>query len=136
VDPQTVDGLPRRVRRASLAPQLRHGAGPSTVPVDWSGTTANQAPGTGADHPWGDTGYVDEVHQPPWSGHDDDGIGTPAPGRPERVRSLMSALQTGLARGRREGRDPWPDSGGLPPLSRTALPAHHQHDAPKRGTDR
>ncbi|MFH9090066.1 nitrate- and nitrite sensing domain-containing protein [Streptomyces sp. NPDC017673] len=136
-DPQTLDGLPRRVRQASLAPELRQGAAPSTAPVDWSGTTAHPAPTGTPDHPWEDTGPPPEAHRPPWPGHDDEGPGeSSSDRRPERVRSLMSALQTGLARGRQEGWDPRLDEAGFPSLPGTLPPAHHQHTTPERGTPR
>ncbi|WP_431948334.1 nitrate- and nitrite sensing domain-containing protein [Actinacidiphila sp. bgisy167] len=115
--PEMIDGLPRRVRQASLAPQLKtENAGPP-APPDWGGArsgdhtpAAGPAPYRGGLPGPGVTGVLD-----PWSVRqlDADASGAapdggeavadgPATSRPAQVRSLMSALQAGAARGRLE----------------------------------
>ncbi|TDF47888.1 ATPase [Streptomyces sp. WAC05374] len=87
-------GLPRRVRQASLAPQLRE------APPD----RQNPGPGTHADaHPG--------TH-PPGDGSADD----PAGRDPERVRARMTAYRDGWARGAAPGTGPAP---GPRPRNRT-----------------
>ncbi|MEE6257315.1 sensor histidine kinase [Plantactinospora sonchi] len=87
VAPAGSDGLPRRVRQTSLAPQLRT-AGPGAV------GTGRTRPGVG-----GTTGA---------EGSDPDNSDEPSPRSPEQIRAVMAALQSGTARGRR-------DSGTTPP---------------------
>ncbi|MEO3923792.1 nitrate- and nitrite sensing domain-containing protein [Micromonosporaceae bacterium B7E4] len=77
--PVGADGLPRRVRQKSLAPQLRNG--PVAGPDRSAGSTA--AAGATAD------GEPDE----------------PQPRTAEQVRAVMAALQSGTARGRRDAED-------------------------------
>ncbi|MGI5147858.1 nitrate- and nitrite sensing domain-containing protein [Plantactinospora sp. CA-294935] len=77
--PVGADGLPRRIRQKSLAPQLRNG--PVAGPDRSAGSTA--AAGATAD------GEPDE----------------PQPRTAEQVRAVMAALQSGTARGRRDAED-------------------------------
>jgi signal transduction histidine kinase len=103
--PEFIDGLPRRVRQASLAPQLRRdGAPPVGAPIDWSGgppahpaarpafpghhAAGPASPHAVPEHPAGPSGPTG------WES-----------ARPAQVRSLMSALQRGSARGRRARQD-------------------------------
>ncbi|MEO3821880.1 nitrate- and nitrite sensing domain-containing protein [Plantactinospora sp. B24E8] len=85
VAPAGADGLPRRIRQTSLAPQLRTG-GPAPA-------------GAGRSRPGGGVGGTTGAA---------DGSDEPAPRSPEQVRAVMAALQSGTARGRR-------DSGATPP---------------------
>ncbi|MFD1277769.1 nitrate- and nitrite sensing domain-containing protein [Streptomyces kaempferi] len=116
----TIDGLPRRVRQANLAPQLRDdGYAPDgRAPMDWaeahetgySSALPSQAPRP-QPTPWfGAPGESDIAYQPanpaskprrPESGDGSD----EQTGRPPQVRTLMSALQHGAARGRLEPSD-------------------------------
>ncbi|MFG3509438.1 nitrate- and nitrite sensing domain-containing protein [Streptomyces sp. NPDC047821] len=83
-------GLPRRVRQASLAPQLREAPPDHQSPVP--GTHADAHPGT---HPG--------IHPPGDGGADD-----PAGRDPERVRARMTAYRDGWARGAAPGTAPAP----------------------------
>ncbi|MDG4828873.1 nitrate- and nitrite sensing domain-containing protein [Solwaraspora sp. WMMD1047] len=76
------DGLPRRVRQTSLAPQLRK---PQSGPPGRAGATQEmpRRPGNG---------------RPPIVVAE----APPPPRTPEEVRSVMAALQSGTARGRRD----------------------------------
>lgn len=78
-DPEPFGGLPRRVRQASLAPQLRETEGP-----------ADRGTGAGAD----DRGTVGAAG--PESFERD----------AEEVRARMAAMQRGWQRGRRHTADP------------------------------
>ncbi|WP_329295784.1 sensor histidine kinase [Streptomyces sp. NBC_01455] len=113
-----IDGLPRRVRQANLAPQLRSDsyAPAGRAPMDWAGSPeAGQPPGES--HAW---------QQPTsWFSAAGEGVASDSPanpvseprrprpgdsseeqtGRPPQVRTLMSALQHGAARGRLETSD-------------------------------
>ncbi|MCD0485487.1 nitrate- and nitrite sensing domain-containing protein [Streptacidiphilus sp. ASG 303] len=159
--PETIDGLPRRVRQASLAPQLKDDPAAAAGPLDWGGASAHavRAPagpvphpgaplpggaGTAADPgPWpGDPfGSVPQVRPagpapaadgnrgaPPLfeAAFSSAGARPPAPaahgGRPTQVRSLMSALQSGAARGRLE--QPVPGGGPEPRPRRPHVPHH------------
>ncbi|MFY1672924.1 nitrate- and nitrite sensing domain-containing protein [Plantactinospora sp. WMMB334] len=78
VAPIGPDGLPRRIRQTSLAPQLRNGPDAS------SDRSARPAADAAADAERG--AALDE----------------PRPRTPEQVRAVMAALQAGTARGRRD----------------------------------
>lgn len=129
--PDMVDGLPRRVRQANLAPQLRHDdyAPAGKAPMDWSqppetgqtmaaGAQARQQ-STSLFGALGDSragGAQATVASGAWGpGHANDGTDGQT-GRAPQVRSLMSALQHGAARGRLEHADtgefPAPDLTG------------------------
>ncbi|WP_422773486.1 nitrate- and nitrite sensing domain-containing protein [Plantactinospora sp. WMMC1484] len=82
VAPIGPDGLPRRIRQTSLAPQLRHGPDAS------SDRSARPAAGAAATAERG--AALDE----------------PQPRTPEQVRAVMAALQAGTARGRRDAETP------------------------------
>ncbi|GIG95802.1 sensor histidine kinase [Plantactinospora mayteni] len=90
--PVGADGLPRRIRQKSLAPQLRNG------PVAGSDRSA-AAGGTGAGEP-------DE----------------PQPRTPEQIRAVMAALQSGTARGRRDAEDQTPPGDTAEDTARVADP--------------
>jgi signal transduction histidine kinase len=117
----TIDGLPRRVRQASLAPQLQNGGGWQPMPVNWAGDPHDDL-------------LIDQSVDPfaPASQRPvpDDRDVASAEARPEQVRSLMAALQTGWAQGR-ESWDSGQDPHSAPPSGR--LPADHQQSAPERG---
>ncbi|MFI1795563.1 nitrate- and nitrite sensing domain-containing protein [Streptomyces olivaceoviridis] len=104
-EPEFIDGLPRRVRQASLAPELR-GAGIPLVsaPIDWSGGRQ----GSSAAQP-AFSGRSAADSALPHASHDGtaglSGRTDAESARPAQVRTLMSALQEGSARGRRAGRD-------------------------------
>ncbi|MGW2278225.1 nitrate- and nitrite sensing domain-containing protein [Streptomyces sp. NPDC001770] len=92
-----IDGLPQRVRQASLAPQLQHPTAPSSGGLfDW--TDVPRAPYGPSDG--GPTVSTD----PPGAPAPDLGAhgapSDPVSARPAQVRTLMSALQAGSARGR------------------------------------
>ncbi|MEV6536982.1 nitrate- and nitrite sensing domain-containing protein [Streptomyces sp. NPDC051639] len=129
----TVDGLPRRVPQASLARELREEADAvRRQPVmDWGGSEGT-SPSAGA--PGRLPGHARRAQVPaPHADSDQGGYAPPAPrpyapesaslslfgtgraraggaaadheNRPERVRTLMSALQEGAARARADDRD-------------------------------
>lgn len=129
--PDTVDGLPRRVRQANLAPQLRHDdyAPAGRAPMDWSqppetgqtraaGAQARQQ-STSLFGALGDSragGTQVTAASGAWGPGPADGGTDGQSGRAPQVRSLMSALQHGAARGRLENSDtgnfPAPDFTG------------------------
>ncbi|MFC6022371.1 nitrate- and nitrite sensing domain-containing protein [Plantactinospora solaniradicis] len=86
------DGLPRRIRQTNLAPQLRNrpGAAPDRAGRDRivRDRTAGGMAGDG----------VGPVA--------DESLDEPPPRTPEQVRAVMSALQAGTARGRRDAGPP------------------------------
>ncbi|MEU1090191.1 nitrate- and nitrite sensing domain-containing protein [Streptomyces sp. NPDC005576] len=92
-----IDGLPQRVRQASLAPQLQHSTAPPSAGLfDWTASPRAQhaPPGDALMTPPGVPGAP--APEPGAT------FGSPEPGsaRPAQVRTLMSALQAGSARGR------------------------------------
>ncbi|MEU4094819.1 nitrate- and nitrite sensing domain-containing protein [Streptomyces sp. NPDC026673] len=111
-DAETVDGLPRRVRQANLAPQLQVTGSLDTSPpaFDWSGSTPqHHAQPWQPPSPPGSFAHLEssvrhagiprafprgESTQPEAS----EALGN----RSDQARSLMSALQAGSARGRLE----------------------------------
>ena len=95
------DGLPRRIRQTSLAPQLRTTGprvGPSVPGRAGSGAGRDREPG----------GY--------------DPSDEPSPRSPEQVRAVMAALQAGTARGRRDAGVAPPSIGGFDDTARVADP--------------
>jgi signal transduction histidine kinase len=99
--PEFIDGLPRRVRQASLAPQLRRdGAPPVGTPIDWSGgPPAHRAARPAFPvHPAAGPGSPHAMPEGPAAPSGPAGWEST---RPAQVRSLMSALQQGSERGRR-----------------------------------
>ncbi|MER6537961.1 nitrate- and nitrite sensing domain-containing protein [Streptomyces sp900105755] len=125
--PDMIDGLPRRVRQANLAPQLVDDSyAPSgRAPMDWT-----ESSGTGPTAPAQATAQQQVTSWFPPAGEARYDTGRPAPastawgagqaedstepqtGRPPQVRSLMAALQHGTARGRMDsdtGEFPAPD---------------------------
>ena len=139
VDPaDLIDGLPRRVRQASIAPHLRENptgpaAGDGSLLMDWGGS----GQGTVAASRWpnwaGRVASEDQQSYPPQqfgspSQPHGPGLGQPGhdgpPERADQVRMMMSALQAGAARGR-----------GTPEPEYTPGPYdHYSHDHPQ-GTD-
>ncbi|MER5601557.1 nitrate- and nitrite sensing domain-containing protein [Streptomyces sp. NPDC002265] len=113
--PDMIDGLPRRVRQANLAPQLMNDAyaPPGKAPMDWA-----EAPGASqaapADAPahqrvaswFGAMAEARSDSNPPapastaWAAEGTGESSDATTGRPPQVRSLMAALQHGTARGR------------------------------------
>jgi hypothetical protein len=79
--PEPFGGLPRRVRQASLAPQLREAEGPGGR---GAGTSAGARTGTGAPSDGPDSFERDA----------------------EEVRARMAAMQRGWQRGRRDTTEP------------------------------
>lgn len=139
VDPaDLIDGLPRRVRQASIAPHLRENptgpaAGDGSLLMDWGGSgqgtgTASRWPNWAGRVPSGDqqsypTQQFGSLSQPQGQGQPDPGHDAP-PERADHVRLMMSALQAGAARGR-----------GTPEPEYVPGPYdHYSHDHPQ-GTD-
>ncbi|MFB7504018.1 hypothetical protein [Streptomyces broussonetiae] len=124
-EPDMIDGLPRRVPQASLAQELFDEAEETAAGrmMDWG-----QPSGAPRGFPWqapaepADSGAFAPAPagrgargRAPQPGPPAARPGAPAPGagRPEHVRSMMSALQAGAARARaggvRSGNEPWRD---------------------------
>ena len=139
VDPaDLIDGLPRRVRQASIAPHLRENptgpaAGDGSLLMDWGGS----GQGGAAASRWPNwAGRVPSEDQQSYPNQQFGspplplGQAQPAPGydappeRADHVRLMMSALQAGAARGR-----------GTPEPEYVPGPYdHYSHDHPQ-GTD-
>ncbi|MGI5255471.1 nitrate- and nitrite sensing domain-containing protein [Actinacidiphila glaucinigra] len=136
--PDTIDGLPRRVRQASLAQQLRNDdyTPAGRAPMNWAETpepghvtranTRAQHQSTSWFGPSGDGGAdgspaipADQAWGPGRAENDSDGQA----GRAPQVRSLMTALQLGAARGRLEH----PELGD-PPVPDPSFRHHYQGD--------
>ncbi|MEU3795546.1 sensor histidine kinase [Streptomyces fructofermentans] len=112
--PDTIDGLPRRVRLASLAPQLRNDdhASMARAPMDWS-EKAETGHHPSAMKPvqqstswFGPPGSTQSESSTTlasgqaWRPSEHQDSSGELPDRPPQVRTLMSALQQGSARGR------------------------------------
>ncbi|MEV6995746.1 nitrate- and nitrite sensing domain-containing protein [Streptomyces sp. NPDC093228] len=116
-EPDMIDGLPRRVRQASLAAPL--GGGPSPAVgrlMDWSAQGVSTTSGYRR-APWQEQ-VAQPGHEPepqiaaPSSPARPDSDHTRHPERADLVRNMMSALQTGARRGRSaSGRDRTPEPG-------------------------
>ncbi|MBE1484686.1 HAMP domain-containing protein [Plantactinospora soyae] len=91
------DGLPRRVRQTSLAPQLRNGPGAASDRTGRDRTARERTAGGTAGN--GVSPVVDQLPD------------EPPPRTPEQIRAVMSALQAGTARGRRDADPPAPAGG-------------------------
>ncbi|WP_433174570.1 nitrate- and nitrite sensing domain-containing protein [Actinoallomurus sp. CA-150999] len=105
-------GMPRRVRQASLPPELR---GPAPTASRAASETIRPAsetirPASETVRPAADDGRADSRIRPASGGGPDSGAGR----SPERARSIMSSMQNGWRRGRAE--DPAKDTsdGGTP----------------------
>ncbi|WP_230393411.1 nitrate- and nitrite sensing domain-containing protein [Plantactinospora alkalitolerans] len=90
--PAGEDGLPRRIRQTNLVPQLRDRPGAVPARAGRDRTAADRTAGGTA---------VDRVG--PLA---DEPLDEPPPRTPEQVRAVMSALQAGTARGRRDADPP------------------------------